>query len=197
MITIQKWWSRRVKLMITVTWGVLMPGFESWPHSTIHFHIDFDRINMVSDLKQGKFCYSLKIFGQKKTTILFLKSSRTQIVRGVVTKNDIVMKVIVTWDSIDETCSVYPCTPSIRVLGHEDQHQTRGDWNKHRRKCNYCNCDKYKYNNYNNSTALSIYTNWWWRGIWVRTSRKSFVWWKWGCDYIIVCEKRLQEASTW
>ena len=90
------------------------------PGATIHFHIDFDRINMVAGLKQGKRVqgYALKVFGQQKATLLFPKSWKNQIVHGVVTKKDTGRKVIVAWDSIDETCSV-----SSRLLDHEEQQQ--------------------------------------------------------------------------
>ena len=59
---------------------------------------------MVVGLKQGDRVQGpvLKVFGQAKAKILFPRSWKKQIVRGVVMKKGDGRKMVVTWDSIDE-----------------------------------------------------------------------------------------------
>ena len=73
---------------------------------------------MVAGLKQGNRVQGLaiKVFGEKKAKLLFSRSFKTHIIRGVVLRKGQGRKMIVQWDSIDETCSV-----SSRLLNHDNQ----------------------------------------------------------------------------
>ena len=87
-----------------------------------HFHPYFDRINMVSGLKEGNRvqALALKVFGAARAKVLFPRSWKNEIVRGVVLRKGQGRKMVVTWDSIDTTCSV-----STRLLDMDNQQQTR------------------------------------------------------------------------